>query len=88
MYNLGDVSPQPISTPSPESQISSEEEEPTSCLTASTDKSYQPDAAISSNYGELLKKQKYVLELNELGNITKEKVIYEMDCEPSLDERL
>ncbi|KAG0754843.1 hypothetical protein G6F29_012264 [Rhizopus arrhizus] len=55
---------------------------------ASTDESYQPDAAISSNYGELLKKQKYVLELNELGNITKEKVIYEMDCESSLDERL
>ncbi|KAI8330395.1 hypothetical protein EDC96DRAFT_584963 [Choanephora cucurbitarum] len=26
--------------------------------------------------------------LNELGNITKEKVIYEMDCEPSLNERL
>ncbi|KAG2212591.1 hypothetical protein INT47_000567, partial [Mucor saturninus] len=46
-----DVSPQPISTPSPQ----------------------------SSDYGELLKKQKYVPELNELGNITKEKVIYEMD---------
>ncbi|EPB85742.1 hypothetical protein HMPREF1544_07493 [Mucor circinelloides 1006PhL] len=83
-----DVSPQPTSTPSPQSRTSSEKEEPTSCLTASTDESYQQDAAISSNYGELLKKQKYVLELNELGNITKEKVIYEMDCESSLDERL
>lgn len=88
MHNLGDVSPQPTSTPSPQSRTSSEKEEPTSCLTASTDESYQQDAAISSNYGELLKKQKYVLELNELGNITKEKVIYEMDCESSLDERL
>ncbi|KAL9543715.1 hypothetical protein PS6_009135 [Mucor atramentarius] len=89
---LGQANSSSISIiPSKRSLFESEDEDAATSVEAlqtSTDESYQPDAAISSNYGELLKKQKYVLELNALGNITKEKVIYEMDCESSLDERL
>lgn len=60
-----------------------------SFLTETTDESFEA-AEPTSNYGELLKQRRYVLELNEFDDISlnNKASVHNMDNELSLDERL
>ncbi|KAI9251052.1 hypothetical protein BY458DRAFT_524159 [Sporodiniella umbellata] len=73
---------------SPES-LSAGEPEPTSFLTDTTDESFELTEP-SSNYGELFKQRRYILELNEFDDITLASKVSarNMDNDLSLDERL
>ncbi len=67
----------------------SEWSQPTSFLTDTTDESFKVTGP-PSNYGELLKQRRYILELNEFDDIslTSKVSAHNMDNESSLDERL